>query len=513
MKKQTLHDQIRDVLCHLDDCSRLETNALALTWLQAGINVRAVIERAAQILPKRLRTIIVRCDLDGELHRVVASELGISERYFYRQRREAIDRLGRALAITNAPIPMQASEADPVGVRLGYATALQNAGCFDAAIGALEKLEAEIEGESRARVACRLADLCCDAGLLDVARTHLNRIKTIVHNVSARGGDTALLECQFDVVRARFARLSSDLPSARTIAEVVIGRLHGVSATMMSSQVAEALASALLVLMELDREKGAFGAAMSAALEAKAVIDRALVPEPGLRLRCMVAVANVRAFMAGELAHALDDLAVAYEYANVHALARESVRIAGMFCGMYQKRGELDRGLAFGVAALPVARSACQVEDFTGLCLDVASAHTACHDTRSARIILGEAVSSCKLFRDSYSYAITRLIEAEIDLLEHRYEDALAEARSGAGIFEQLGSDRFLGSALRLQAEAHDGLANRRDAIAAIDAAIGYLLPSGHAYTLARAYRCSARLTGKRAHALAEQDLTRMLQA
>src|ERR1700720_2281318 len=139
MREQTLYDQVRDVLRHLDDPGRLARNALALTWLSAGKDVRIVIERAAQALPKRLRIIIVRCDLGGELHRVVASELGISERYFYRQRREALKRLGSILPTVDAPIETVAiGRPDPVGVELAFATALQNAGKFDEAIAGLE---------------------------------------------------------------------------------------------------------------------------------------------------------------------------------------------------------------------------------------------------------------------------------------------------------------------------------------------------------------------------------------
>jgi tetratricopeptide (TPR) repeat protein len=513
MKEQTIHDQVRDVLRHLDDPVRLAKNVLASRWISAGTNVRQLVERATQNLPKRLRSIIVRCDIEGELHRVVASDLGISQRYFYRQRREALERLGQALAVANAPATTHASEANPLGVKLGYATALQNAGCFDAAIAALEKLEVEIEGEARVGVVCRLADLCCDCGHLSRAREHIDRVEAIIRESAARGDDIDFLDTQLEVVKAKFAWLTGDLVAARIIAKRVENRLHIIAATELTSHVVESLASALLILVDLDSETGAFGTALSEALEAREIVDRPTISNPALRLRCKVAVADVRAYMSGQLAHALDDLAVAYEFGRAHGLVGETLRIAGMFCGLYLLRGEAERGLSFGAVALPIARSACKVKDFTGICLEVAMAHVARLDARSARLVLDEAMSACALSSDNYSAANAQLLEADIYLIEHRYDRALAAARASGDIFERYYSDRFLGSALITQAEAHDCLGDRRSALAAIDAALACLKPSGHAFTLARAYRCSARLTGKRAHILAEQDLTRMLRA
>ena len=77
---------------------------------------------------ERQYTIITRCDLGGQLHKVVASDLGISMRTFYRERREGFERLRRALEtipVSNRPhrrrptMPCAASNGHGSQVALG----------------------------------------------------------------------------------------------------------------------------------------------------------------------------------------------------------------------------------------------------------------------------------------------------------------------------------------------------------------------------------------------------------
>ena len=59
-------------------------------------------------------------------------------------------------------------------MRLKHAIALQNVGNFDAAIAILEELQSSLpDTNQRARIACRLAVACCDAGQLVSAGSHL----------------------------------------------------------------------------------------------------------------------------------------------------------------------------------------------------------------------------------------------------------------------------------------------------------------------------------------------------
>src|SRR5580658_1989153 len=67
--------------------------------------------RVQAVRVERQGAIIARCDLGGQLHKVVARDLGISMRTFYRERGEAFERLRSALVadrgrpVTAMPLP------------------------------------------------------------------------------------------------------------------------------------------------------------------------------------------------------------------------------------------------------------------------------------------------------------------------------------------------------------------------------------------------------------------------
>jgi hypothetical protein len=60
--------------------------------------------------------------------------------------------------------------------------------------------------------------------------------------------------------------------------------------------------------------------------------------------------------------------------------------------------------------------------------------------------------------------------------------------------------ERYLGSALRIQAEALAATAHEREAQRVIDAAIAILERRGHPFSLLQAYQSSAKLTGNARH-------------
>jgi DNA-directed RNA polymerase specialized sigma24 family protein len=87
---ETNHSHTRDLLRHLDDPGSLQGNQFAARWLALGADVWACTRAAIAQLPEPLRTIVTRCDLAKELHTVVAADIGVSERHFYRLRRKAL---------------------------------------------------------------------------------------------------------------------------------------------------------------------------------------------------------------------------------------------------------------------------------------------------------------------------------------------------------------------------------------------------------------------------------------
>jgi beta-phosphoglucomutase-like phosphatase (HAD superfamily) len=106
---------------------------------------------------------------------------------------------------------------------------------------------------------------------------------------------------------------------------------------------------------------------------------------------------------------------------------------------------------------------------------------------------------------------LSRIAEAEAGLARGEYKRALRLATSAADAMNRRGAARFVGSALRIRAEALERMGLTADAVWTIRNAIEALQAHGHPYALATAYRCAARLTGERRFKTAARNLTAAL--
>ena len=75
-----------------------------------------------------------------------------------------------------------------------------------------------------------------------------------------------------------------------------------------------------------------------------------------------------------------------------------------------------------------------------------------------------------------------------------------------------IGNARFLGSALRIEAEAHSGLGNSRLAARAICESVELLVHHPHPFSLSRSYASASRLTGRAVYTRAARELTQALR-
>lgn len=511
MRGSSTHVHVRELLRHLDEPQRLTRNPIAVRWRSMGADVRASVEQAILELPEIHRTIIVRCDLAKELHQLVALDLGIGLRHFYRRRHEAFKQLELLFSSVNVFRPLLAGE-DPAGAYLAHATVLQNAGRLDAAIDVLERVQANASDRShRIRVACRLVDLYCAAGLPAAGRRHLEMARALSSDAPFTSVDQNVAESSIEAAGIRLGWHCRDLETLQGRAGRVVRRLQGLMRSPAHQRVAEELVSTLLVLVEVKRDKGAFGQALTDATEATSVLNHSDIMNPTLQLRCMTAVASLRYYVNGYLADTIEGLNLAYAYAQEYALPREAAGIAGNLCGALAIRGEVERALQFAQVAITTCKSVCSSEEVVRTSLEVAAVYLMCNDLRSARSLLSNARTRIG-GGDNYLFGMACLLDADILLVEKSYYRALSVAQKARCVMERIGFNRFRGSALRIEAEAQEHLGNRRAAIRDIDESLHLLQLSGHPYILARAYDCSARVRIRRSDELAANDLTRMLR-
>jgi tetratricopeptide (TPR) repeat protein len=503
--------QVRDFLRHVDEPDRLCGNPLANAFI--GRQLRLVAEKAISRLPCRARAILTRCDLGGELHRIVARDLGICERQFYRERSTALRLVAEALSRDDALLfaPAVALEPNLVRTSLGYAIALENAGRFEQAILHLERLSSDgIPADARARVECRIANLCCDGGDVDRAQRHLDVAKVTIDAAPLNAVDRAMLIIESEIARVKVEWLTGALAKSKAVAEGALRRLTAPDCIARREWHTETSATLLLLLAQLYCAIGEFSAGLSTALEARAILERGNMSHTRLFVESLVMVASIRVVTLGGLSAAILESTQAYELAQKFGLVRQCAVSANALAGIYLYKLDLERAVAFAREAMDVGRLVCSNEEFFTFSInfatiqlrrgDVGSAKRALMSTRARVVVAGTLHAE-----------LVHLSAAQAMLAENDFRQSLVTAQKVDRIMRAAGNSRFLGAALCVQAEAHSGLGNSKRALHAICESMELLVDHAHPFALSQTYASAARLTGKAAYARAARDLEQAL--
>jgi hypothetical protein len=518
MSDRATRIEIRDMLRHLGDGDRLSGNQFVVRCLgvpfpvssleprRLSFVVRQLIEAGCVALPPLKRAIIVRCDLGGEVHRQVASALGMSIRTFYRERAKALDALSDVLTQNRVRADLETpSEPDPLSLHECYVDALQQAGHFSEAIAVLDSLLILTKGtHAFVRMACRFVDLCCEAGLTSEAEGHFTSARNSLAALAA-SDEAHALECELEFASSQLAWRRGFLDAAESRARSAVLMARRLERLWWHRRYDECVGAALLMQSETRQVRGDFSGALTLATEASDLFSNASLVRPSLRLRSLNAVAISRAYLPGPVSRSLEEFGRAYEFASMHSLPRDAARIFGMICALHIRRGDLERAISSGAAAAVAARAACTDFEQATISLDLATAHTLRGDTRSARVVLMRADKQIRC--NALTHGISRLVAADTFICEGRFDTALTLVQEGQRLLADIPGGRFVGSALRVQADALEGLGDLAAARTRIKESLEVLSTSGHPFTLFRSYSSSARINRSRSHLIEAQSL------
>lgn len=494
------------MLRELHDSTALLNNPLLANFLTAGtgpagaeraaLRVRAAVIAAVTSLAAgdasvhfaRQRTIVTRCDLNGEKHAAVAREMGISLREFYRERRRGFERL--LLAVRgNLPAPPARIRPLPSGfeLELDDVANLRLIGSFGTAFDRLERLSASApQPEDAVRALCYEVEIAAEVG--DDERARRSYDAALLRAAQTRGN----------------RRIDVHLPMAGAYVAWQTGDLATSSAQIRRASSAAATLSA-------DAERHDLRAAMNA-LFARSELG-VLLGDPAASLDALRAARRLLEGMRYKPADLLGQLFM--EFSAVYGLVPGQHRRAIEYA--------LESLSAFGAAGAPgsiadaagilsghlcASGSAGDAQRFASIAIDLARRSGSAAGLADkllagslAASLAGEARTALTLAEEAAGCARSGLFALRIPLAQAQARLQLGDAAGAMAMAERAyeraassGMLRYRGSAMRLRAEATAATGDERSARDLAAAALDMLSEHGHPASIARAHDTCVRL-------------------
>jgi tetratricopeptide (TPR) repeat protein len=470
------------------------------------LSSRQLLEYGAQHLPSRWRALIVRCYLGRELNRVVAMDLGISMRHFYRERRKAIAMLGNILQSAFLLPPLRSPVVvTPNDLSFAYVDALAETGNFEEALEFLETIVGEAPSMlERVRIAIYAAGLCISAGAIDQARLYNDLIRQSISGQEVSSALTRAEQLQIETVRGFILAYGGHTEKARHGLERAIAQSEITASLEEQKSLARATVRARLLLMELLEQLGAEGKLLNVALQADSDARKHDL-EPLLRSQADITLIGVRMFTAYPTAVVMQELYDAFDFARSHRLAGACADIAMLLCVLYIQAGEYEQAVAFGRRSLDAPGSIGSSNIFMRRQM-LAIAYL-----RQRNIAAAREVSTTQTnlpVQKRLRRAVENLIEAQTLFAEGNRETALRVIAGAVDEQRRIGTARSLAAPLKIQGELQAAAGLRGLAARSIDEAIRLLRSCGHPFVLMEAYTCSAGLTRNSRYARFARELS-----
>jgi len=434
---------------------------------------------------ERQHTIITRCDLGGQLHKVVAADLSISMRTFYRERRAGFERLRAALVALPDELPTSVA-GDDVMRKIERAWGQATLGRIREAIVRLEEIAAGAPPALLAVACARLAGARFLALGEASAADALTRARRALAMLGP-GAASAVAEAEIRIVEA--LHLEHDGAFERAL------HVHERAAFELQSAAPHAVETArhgVLLRIEAHMRRGDAARALEIALDARQHFGGSSAPE-GFETALGVAIAECSLIAGADApatrSRALDLHAAAVSRGEV-VLAARALQIAAQ-----SSLTVLDRegGVAHARAALALAREIQAARLGTAMQLELAGTFAELGDGETA---LG-LVEACGVerSREGFLAGLVRAREAEALVTLGLHREAAAPAAEAVRLLSRFDSRRFLGEALLASSRAALGSGDSRTSRAAALHALKLVRGASWPSRVVRAARLSGRRT------------------
>ena len=526
----------RHLLRHLDDPSTLSTNELVAPVFRSEsstgkitrrnsrrtmASIRGLVRAAANDLlareggpsaadAMRQHEILMRCDLLGEPHKRVASELGLSMRQFYRERHTMIERLTDLLVDRLGSYGVEpACTIDVATLELSRARALQYGGYSDWAFVVLRSImESSDDPSTVVAAGCQLVSILIEHNKFERSLAELDALEKYVterqHSIPGE------LQVQRIALERRNALwCSGHEMTARKLDERARDRLMFLSRTGYRPA-QEFCANAFTYAGRRNFMSGEYGAARENLENARDLLALREQAPVDLQINLLVQYGVLLSTTREERATTSVTFLDATTLAVRHGLSELAILAAVGLSIDDQMRGDDTLALTRVREVVPLARSVASPLNMGHLCLRVAELEVRAGNPIEAMSFVKETEQN--VMPGTYVWTYKELLSAYASLALKDFPSAKNSAQYAASAAMKQGNGRTEGSALCALAESYIGLNARSAAIEAIEAALVKLENAGYPLVLAAAYRTAAKLTGRAKYERAAEEFAQLIR-
>jgi tetratricopeptide (TPR) repeat protein len=458
---------------------------------------------------QRYRAIVEKHIFAGTRAELVAYELHLSKREFYRQKHAACHSIATAMKDSASP---RTSQGTSVRLDAGRLTVQEARRLMEGCHYALscERLEDVLrDGQSAERqieVLCLISEIYALQRLDEQAAAAYDRARRVF---GERWGTGDLLsEAELHLAAARIAVISCDFAQASQLVdrtmELLLPSLAG-----GEERAIKLYANAANTGGFLGSATGEYTASLSYFRRAIAALQ--VIPEDlAKRAVGLYGMATSSIHLGTTTVaqfHEMTDPVL--ELAQRNGLTRLAIAIA-MNRALFDAQSTSEYTKACDELT-ECWRAAIRTNDrpiITGVGLTMASLALNVDVPRQSAVLLGRVQMACKVLDkteeigvvDGVSLAHVTFMKAQAQFELMRFREAATAAKRAFANARQLHIRRLEGASLRIIAECYWAQGNQRKAGRAVAEAVALLESAGHARSLADAYRSSAKITGNAAH-------------
>lgn len=418
---------------------------------------------------RRQRNILEACDLEGRPHKVVAAELGLERRQFYRERERLRHRVGPWLDSLEDASP--ATCVDRISTELAYLRALRNGGMNERVIAKAQELLCATDRERANAVTNLLIEVYSECGDFEEAAHELI------------GSENLWGRAYLDATQGRYAVAGEAFLAIAGGSGRQLGRANG---SDDETQARAALEFAQCAHMLGDYQAARRGWQMAGDMLASEWLT------PATRLQTLWQLAAASMMSRGDV----DEAAAVFDQTLSDAVRQDCPReVADILiarANVRRSRKAFDAAVADARTALDLARRVFGSNVGAWRILNIATIELAAGNSREAIELVHEAARAkgAHPMRDGFG----EWIESSALLVLGNVQDAVDVSARAVDDLRAAENRRHLGASLRVYAEAAARLQRKREAVTAIEEAVELLSRYGLPGARANALRSRAAI-------------------